>query len=119
LARLYAAEGAQLPVLFHLSGDQHPAKRGNVGGNSVEKRQHMGGALIVAHCRRACLLQPYDQAAQVEGIAPSSLDASRKAGMLATHRSIVLTSTSKWNAKSTVVAPRAMSLFAVSQYSGL
>jgi hypothetical protein len=55
-----------------------PAKRGDVGGNSVEKRQHMAGASIVAH--PACLLQPYDQAAQVGGIAPSSLDRFAKSG---------------------------------------
>ncbi len=34
----------------------------------------MAGASIVAHHHPACLLQPYDRAAQVGGIAPSSLD---------------------------------------------
>jgi hypothetical protein len=32
-----------LSVDFHLSGGEQPAKRGDVGGNSVEKRQRMAG----------------------------------------------------------------------------
>ena len=40
----------------------------------------MADALIVAHCRRACLLQSHDQAAQVGGIAPSSPDRCAKSG---------------------------------------
>jgi hypothetical protein len=60
------------------------------------------------------LLLPDDQGAQVGGIAPSGLDRFAKNGI-----SIVLKSTSKWNANSTAVESRAMSLFAVSQYSAL
>src|SRR5260370_9443880 len=40
----------------------------------------MAGALIVAHRRPPCLFQPYDQATQVGGIAPSNLDRFAKSG---------------------------------------
>src|SRR5258708_37887715 len=40
----------------------------------------MAGALIVAHRRSPCLFQPYDQATQVGGIAPSNLDRFAKSG---------------------------------------
>jgi len=40
----------------------------------------MAGASIVAHRHPARLLQPYDQSAQVGGIAPSSLDRFAKSG---------------------------------------
>src|SRR5258708_19751072 len=40
----------------------------------------MAGALIVAPRRPPCLFQPYDQATQVGGIAPSNLDRFAKSG---------------------------------------